>query len=465
MLFPMPRAKKPRKSPESPTLPKSFDVDRLRTRRSTYARSIGSLSGTWTRDTIATAIDAHLRGSFRSSVLLWRAMRREPAIFAAALNRLAPHRGLRRTVSEPDGSAPFEGTPRSILEEARACFASATSVALRPGVLAGTFEHMGVLGLSVDQVVWSSRDDGSREDPILEPWPMEAVDWSEHDRLLVATTTEGRRPIVHGDGRWVVTQQHTEEPWTWGSIVPFATIWPSLATGRRDRNLHMQSHGDDKFIGTLPEGVALDSAEGEAMLDEMEALYDFRRAMLVPNGGKVERNQSNSQAWQIFKEALGDDAKDAQRIAIGQDGTMTNTGGNYVKAWGLFGVRNDFIEADLSTVGGSMSTGLLRPWSIVNFGRWDRLDFKWLLPDADEDARLESIGKRRDAFNRAVKELRDNGFRLEQEDVNKLAAEYRIDAPTLAEPVASPNDAAAVPPALPDSAAVSIHRRPLRAAT
>lgn len=462
----MPRAKKPRPAPESPKLPRSFDTQALRDGRRRHNNRIQG-AGKFSRDAIDSAVESLLRGQFRPAVQVWRAMRKEPVIFSAALNRLAPHRGLRRDVVPPEGVTLPKGTPANILTEARDNFASEESVALRPGVLSDDFERLFAFGCAVDQVTWEGRADGSREDPIVEPWPMEATEWSENDRLLVAQTTCGRVPVVHGDGRWVVTAKHATDPWTWGAVIPLATLWPSLFAGRRDEAMSRQSHGDDKWIGKLPPGVSLEDPEAASFLDELERLYDFQRAIAIPNGAEVKRDAAMSNNWQIFKEGRASDAKDAQWVLIGQDGTMTNTGGNYVKAWGMFGVRNDFIESDFGALGAAHSSGLMRPWSIINFGRWDRLSLVWQMPDADEDARRESLAGRYDRLNKIIAEMRSSGLVVDQEAVSKLAKELGLDPPRLAPTAAAsanqpPAETTAPAGSSDEPATLSINRRALR---
>lgn len=457
----MPRARKPKPSPESPRLPTSFDVVAMRAPRRHHSRTTGL--GSWTRDAIAAAVAAQIRGTFSSAVQLQRSLLKEPAIFAASENRLAPQRGLAREVSPPKGAV-LAGTSSAILEEARRNFTSDSSVALSPGVIADDHERLVFHGFAVGQVVWAPRGDGSREDPVVTPWPLEATEWSESDRMLIATTTDGRVPIEHGDGRWVVVRKHSDTPWRRGAIVPLGTIWPDLAFGRRDRSLNAQSHGDDKWLGFLPEGVAIDSPEGAAMLDELEHLYDFQRASIFAHGAQVRRDQSTSTNWQIFKELLESDDKAAQKILLGQDGTMTNSGGSYVKAWGLFGVRNDLVEGDLSSLGAAYSTGLVRPWSIVNFGRWDRLAYQWLIPDADEDARRESLAARSDAFFRTIDAARKAGFVVDQAMADRLAEQYGLGKMTLESASASaPSDGAPAEATDASAPTVSVHRRALRA--
>jgi hypothetical protein len=291
-------------------------------------------------------------------------------------------------------------------------------------------------------------------------FPLEAVEWSEIDRCLIANTVEeGRVRIEHGDGRWIVSAMHADRPWRWGGVIPLANVLASRPFAIQARGSNANSHGDDKWIGTLPQGMAIKSPEGDAFLDELAGLYEPRRVMIKPHGSEVKREEAMGQNWQIFKEILDSDKKDAQRILLGQDGTMTNSGGDYIKSWGMFGVRNDIVEGDLTTEGAAISTGLLRPWSILNFGRWDRLRFHWVMPDADADARAESIAKRRAAFWTEIESAKRNGCVVDQPFFDRVAKSYSIEPPKLApDPAALSNG----PPAEPSS--VVPHRKPLRAA-
>lgn len=427
----MPRAKKAKKPVESHQLPTIQELARasadLEHAYETHARPLGLYA--WQFARLMAARDAQVRGVFREPVALQRSLQTEPKIYSASLNRLAPHRGFPRTI---EGESALEGTSAQILTEAIATFATDRSSSLPTTVIADDFERVVDFGVSVDQTHWNVRPDGSRHDAFVTPWPLEATEWSPNDKMLIAHTVEGRRPIVHGDGRWIVSAKHHDQPWRKGAIVALANLWIDLAFGRRDRSKNAESHGEDKWLGTLPEGVAIDSKEGKALLAEMKKLYEFRRVLLKPFGAEVQRSEALGQNWQIFKELLGDSGKDAQLVYLGQDGTMTNSGGSYIKAGGLFGVRNDLVESDVTTIGAGYSTGLLRPWSMINFGRWDRLIYKWLIPDSDEDTRRAEIANRRKAFWEDLAAARANGVLVDQPYVNKVAKAFGVDPPTLA---------------------------------
>lgn len=321
-------------------------------------------------------------------------------------------------------------------------FASDTSVACPSGMLADAFIGCAFHGIHIGEVAWDVRSDGSRLDPFMVSWPIESTEWEEHTGQLIALTTSGRIPIIHGDGRWVVFAKHADRPWTWGGLIPLAGVWSDRGYAVRDRANSAESHGDDKWIGTLPEGVPLKSKQADAFEDQMVRLYEARRVMLVPFGGMVKRDEAMAQNWQIFREIIEQSNKDAARILLGQDGSMIATGGDYKKSAGMFGVRNDIIESDLATIGACLSTGLLRPWSLINHNRWDRLSYRWLMPDADEDARRDSLTARRKALWEDITAARAADMVVDQAYVDARAAELGVMAPRLRIAVPNGDDAA-----------------------
>jgi hypothetical protein len=374
----------------------------------------------WSVESVRAARDAQIKGNFRSSADLAEYAKTDPGIFKALLNRIAPHRGLPIEVAS-------ETAPDAALTEARRIL----PLAVPTDVNADSFEHVAQLGLSVEQVDWTPRADGSRIDPVVTPWPMRTVWVDSATGALHTHTKTGIETITHGDGKWIVTKLHSAEPWQWGAIKALSDSWAQRTYARRDRQLNSETHGEGKFIGTLPEGIELDSEMGRLYSEWVAGLRNHRSGGVKAHGYEVTMLEAVSQMWQIFKENITAIDKDIAGAYLGQDGSMVNEGGNYIKTALLFGVRNDIVEGDLGARGEAISTGLLRPWSLLNFGRDFALKMAWCFPDADLDARLDSYAKRVDAFNRAISEYKNNGFAVTQEWVNEVASRYSVDAPTL----------------------------------
>lgn len=209
--------------------------------------------------------------------------------------------------------------------------------------------------------------------------------------------------------------------------------WPARAFHKRDRQMSSETHGEGKFIATLPEGMTLSSKQGLALKALALGMRKRRSGGVMPAGASLELLEATGQMFQIFETAIKSLDKDIARSYLGQDGSLVNEGGNYIKAAELAGVRYDLVEGDLSTARCALKTGFFRPWSIVNTGRDLDLVSSWALPDPDKQANHVNYAARETAFNTAVAAYRANGFVVDQATVNRLAIEHGITAPKLAE--------------------------------
>lgn len=413
-------------------LPASFDERYMRRRFRPNSRPNGVYA--WDLERVRAARDAQCTGNYRSSADLAEAVKTDPAVFSALLNRLAPHRGL---------PIDFEGAREKPRKEAAALLSQAVPF----GVMADGFERQAMLGEAVMQVIWTARPDGSRIEPILEPWPMQSVYNDRHTGKLRALTTDGFVDIVHGDGKWIVWRLHASEPWHWGAVKALALVWADRAFGVRDRSLSAEAHGIAKPIGELPKDVKLDSPAGLAFKEFVEELYHSKSGGVVPNGAIVKLLESAGQGWQIFRELIEGDSKDIARILLGQDGSMVNEGGNYIKAAMLYGVRNDIVEGDLGAAAYALNTGLWRPWAALNFGTPEAAPrMRWLFPDADEDARRTSLAEHTTAFHAALRDYRANRFKVDQAFVDRLAQRFGVEAPEIEDEEPKPVAPAAAAP-------------------
>lgn len=428
MPAPSKRAKKIRAASE-------FSLAALAKRKSPPKGDIGALL--WSVDDIRSARSQQMVGNFRRAAMLASAMNADGAIFAARQNRLAPQQGLARAM-KPRGTTPLAAR---IAAEADS-LVGPQGVGVTPDTLVSINDQLAMHAVGFGACVFTPRPDGSRVDVEMVPWPIEWVSWNPQRQCFqTQTEDEGLVDIVHGDGRWVIFQNQKLRPWTWGAVVPLAMIWADRAFGTKDRSGASNSHGTPKFAGELPEKIPLQDADGNPTA-ELAAILELLRGFaqdatpygVKPAGTKLEMLTNSSTAWQIFDSIINSNSKDANSVLLGQDGTSAASGGNYVKAELLFGVRNDIIEADLGALERGLLTGVIEPWCAINFGTSALApEAVWLMPDADEDARIESLGKQDTAFFAAIDAAKASGFVVDQAYVEALAKRYKIaTVPTLA---------------------------------
>lgn len=395
-------------------------------------------TGSWTLANIFAARDAQMQGNFERAVRLAEGMRTFPELHVARTNRLEAQKSITSKI-EPAGDT---GRARAIAAEAEALYGPRGI-----GVTAGTkadiegylVDHGIAIGLNTPVI----RADASRVDLVHTCWPLEFVKWDAFKRRLVTRIDGGAEvPIVHGDGRWVVYAKHDDMPWRQdAAVLSGSLVWAYGAHAKRDMAKASVSHGNAKVIGELPAGVSLQSDEG-TMTDEATAFLELLRAVanddspigIAPAGSKLNYLVNTSQAWQIWKELIGDAAKAAARIYLGTDGVLGSQGGAPgVDVNALFGVARTRVEGDLHCIENGFYTGVLIPWTLLNFGDAapaPRLVYQ--IPDVDADAAVESLAKRRTAFFADVASMREQGFGLTQAAVDAIAERYQVDAPTLA---------------------------------
>jgi hypothetical protein len=402
-------------------LPSSFNTQRLLQALTPQSR-YSSLYA-WDLEQVRAARDAQMLGDFRLSAELAEAAKTDASVFSALLNRLAPHKGL---------PIRFAGSRRRIVAEAERI----RPLALPRSAINDAFEREVMIGVGIAQIHWTQLEqDGrvARLVPTLVPWPMRSAYVERHTGDLKAITDMGAVDVVHGDGKWVVFKQHSQEPWQWGAAKAIALSWVDRAFGIRDRSQNAETHGMAKILAELPADVELDSPDGLAVQELVETLRYSRSGGVFPSGTVLQLLESTGQGWQIFRELIRGDDSDIARVLLGQDGTVKNEGGNYIKATQLFGVRNDLVEGDLSGAADALNTGFWRPWSMLNFGIEDAVTMSWEFPDPDQDARRSSLAEHTRSYNEAIGAYRGNGFIVDQQFADALAAEFGVMAPSLSQ--------------------------------
>lgn len=310
-------------------------------------------------------------------------------------------------------------------------------------------------GVAVGACTATPRDDGSRIDYSLKAWPMEFVRWDATRRALMAQTFSGpEEEIVHGDGRWVVFRKHEIDPWKHGALLAAALVWARHAFALRDWAKGSIAHGNNKVVGEMPSGLALQKDDG-SLTDEASAFLELLKSLssdeapvgIRPAGSKTDYLVNNSTAWQIFTELVLNADRAAARIYLGTDGTLGAPGGAPgVNIEALFGVATTRVQGDLWCIERGLLTGVIEPWTAINFGDSSLAPKRvYVVPDEDADAQRTSLAARRKSFYEDIAAAKSNGFDVTQDFVDALAEEYGITAPTLAV-VAAATPAASSPP-------------------
>jgi hypothetical protein len=411
-----------------------FDPARLQAQVNPPKTNVGAVA--WSLADIFSARDQQMLGRFYRAARLAESMRTDDALAVAFENRLAPQRCLPVSIKPAKGAR-----AASIANEAEALFGQ-KGVGLRPETLTCIHGCLVNHGVAIGRNVMTPREDGTRVDVEMHVWPIEFVRWDSYKQCFVTQTEDGpEEDIIHGDGRWVVFADHELEPWKYGALLPAALVWARHAFAIRDWSKASVAHGNAKVVGELPEGVALQDAEG-ALTSEASAFLELLKAMssadapvgIRPAGSKTDYVTNNSTAWQVWSELVTNAEKAAARIYLGTDGTLGTQGGAPgVDIQALFGVAVTKIQGDLACIERSILTGVIEPWCAVNFGDSSLAPERlYEIPDADEDARRDSFARRNQAFFADLKAAREAGFQPTPDYVEALAKQHGVPAPPAA---------------------------------
>lgn len=446
MGAPSKRARKIRRASE-------FDVGRL-TGILERPKDSGHPVFAWTLEDIYAARNDQMRGNFKRPAQLAESMRSDDALFIAKTNRVAPQRSIKREIKAVGGA---RGVP--IATEAEALFGQ-TGVGVHPDTLADIESCLVDHNVAFAVINAVPREDGSRVDFFLSYWPIRYVRWDALARCYMARVEPGTSPagdairlpgqtfmsgtevpIIHGDGRWVVFQKTEIESFKHATLLPASMVWARHAFSIRDWAKGSVAHGNAKVIGEMPQGVALQDANG-ALTKEAEQFANLLRAIATsdapvgirPFGSKTDFLTSQSSAWQIFKELVDNAEKAAARIYLGTDGTLGAQGGAPgVDITALFGVASTIVQGDLECIERGINTGLIEPWCATNFGDSSKAPkMRYLIPDNDADAARGSVAVRSKDFYAELASAKETGVAITQAFVDATAKKYGIASPKLA---------------------------------
>jgi hypothetical protein len=447
-----------------------FDVSRL-SARLRMPRDGRTTIDAWSLEAIYEARQEQLLGQFVRPARMAEAMRTDDALFTAHMNRVAPQSVIPVTV-ESSGGARGD----LIASEAEALF-GANGVGVTAATLKNIHSCLVDHGVAFATCAATPREDGSRVDMEMHYWPIEYVRWDPVFRVFKArcdpnTVQPGDIPeeasnvygfiggfwvpIVHGDGRWIIFSDYEIEPFRNNAcILPACLVWARHAFAANDWRKGSKAHGSAKVIGELPAGVPLQNGAG-ALSAEAEAFVELLRAIgsdeapvgIRPAGSKTDFLTNNSTAWQVWAELMNNAEKASARIYLGTDGTLGTQGGAPgIDIGALFGVAATKVRGDLECISRGIDTGLIAPWTAINFGDSKLAPKrKYIVPNDDAAKVISEYAERNDAFFKALVDARTAGLTLTPEYIGQLAERYDVLPPGLAAPP-SPPPAPKEPPA------------------
>jgi hypothetical protein len=401
-------------TPTTPIDPASLSESRLQERFSTYQRFFGFVAG-WDVNGVRVAIDAHDSGSFGLSALLKVVITRYFGVDGPLERRLAPPLGIHTEVT---------GGERGIARVAREEFGDIVADRVVP-YFADIFEDHAMLGMSVLHHPWVRSPEGTWE-PDLRPWPLLAVRYNWLTQRYEAYTAE--RGLVPIEGPCWTIVGNGVLPHLRGKIRVLADPWTEAKYGQRDEASLSNYLGRKVPIGILPPNIEPKSPQGKDIGDAVKTLGMARAAGIFPNATEITSLDNLDPGAAALFEGYMRRRLAALSIALtGTDGASQVTSPGVYLSPEFANIGRHVVRRDLQN-GGRALTRLGLLYSMINYPQLRRDQapgFRWLLPDPEEQARLEAEAKRAISYGQIVKGWRDAGLDPEEHHLEDLATKLR----------------------------------------
>lgn len=354
----------------------------------------------WDVDTVKAALDAHERGTFSQSGLLWQWMQRDPRLRTVMNVRVSgiPRLPLTFEAAEHDPPEAEATLAKDRLEEGWYGSFPESLVRKLLGVAVG-------MGVVVARVTWHVGRYGYWW-PRLTVWPPEALRWDDTLRCFYAQTRAGGEVVVTpGDGEWFVWQPDGDRGFQLGAVMALAlpVLITDLLTGDTVNLADAYGHPVRKAI--VPRGAS--TTEKNNFLANLTALGRTTSSILCQknldgSGFDFEFvTLSTGETIAVIEEGL-DRADIAKSTVILGQSLTTEVGDSGSRALGDVHqeIKGEILTADAEGFATALTAQVLRWWAKYNFGK------KRLAPSPHWEAKPpEDLGATADAHVKATQAI------------------------------------------------------------
>lgn len=303
------------------------------------------------------------QGYFYQPAIFCDAILQDSAIYSALMTRVKALTG-KTIIFEP---ADDSDLAKEIQEDVEKNFSKMAC----PSVLEDMLRWGLLLGVSVAQVMWDSKD--GKWMPTLKQMHPKYLWWNYGWYQFAITTADGMSAVLEEDIQWDLFMPYTDHlPWTRGMILPLAMLWLMRNCNEQWWSQHQERNGQ----GLL---VAITSAEATPAEEKVFAQQLFnlgsKPVVRAPQGNEgnkfdVRREDPDSDLYAGYKEILDYATRQVNMVVVGQDKTgMAKTtgmsiGGN--DAGEL--VRLDLMRSDALALGSNLREKLIKSYVKFNYG-------------------------------------------------------------------------------------------------
>jgi phage gp29-like protein len=357
-----------------------------------YAQPLTRSWVEWDVTAIRNTLREHEEGIFYSSALLGDWMLRDDRVKSSLGTRVRAVQGLPFSL-QPPKSAVDAADARMLVTAAEGVWPQV----LPRKVLGEQLRWSALQGLSVSQILWDTSR--GRWVPTLEWWHPQHL-WYRWDiDRLVANTTSGPVVIEPGDGRWFVHAPHgVFRGWMHGGVRSLAFLVALRQYALRDWARASEMYGLGVRKGLIPDNC--DPDDRDRFISQLANLAS-EGILLLPQGmpGQAsfgfELEALASQFDGKLFDALGRRCDLGITLELlGQNLTSEVQEGSLAAARVHGDVRQDYLEADVSSIADDVREQLLVPWAWYNYacGEEDVPVPTWdVTPPEDKDASSKTM--------------------------------------------------------------------------
>jgi len=327
------------------------------------------LETSWDAESVLDARDAHLRGRFESSGLLWTWMVCTSRLKVALLKRTGALSAIPVTV------APARDIKIASPEEkAVARLWESRFAVVLPDPTRQALQRQAIgLGAALARVSWCE-DDRGRWWPTLTPWADDAFYYNDVDCYWYAKTREGTdRKIKPGHG-WLLWLPHGSKGFQLGAVCSLGMECLLATMSKQDWANYNKANATAVKKATVPRGMTttnknlfLDSVEEVGEGENTTVLCEQNNDGSGSNFEYVTTDAGNK--TDTFERAKADAEKTITIEILGQEKTTDDGGvGTYDAVEALQGVEDRLIIGDGESLAEAVYAQLARPWAEYNFG-------------------------------------------------------------------------------------------------
>lgn len=250
-------------------------------------------------------------------------------------------------------------------------------------------------GVGCGQIVWWWRDDLEEAIPVLEPWPIDALEQDPYSGLWYVQTRTGRLQITAGDGRWLLYCPWGErEPYFHGALLQVAEWFLRSSDAARAYSRYIELTGNGIIKARVPTGGrgTPEYTNFIASLRNMgrNAIIPLPRSKDAHDSYDLELDALEADLNKIFVEMLRISGGKMRLVVLGQDLTSQNNtvGTNASSSTGMK-VNGNVSRADSETWMDCLRAQMLTPWALYR-GRPDLAPFAYYDLEEERDAKGEA---------------------------------------------------------------------------